>query len=80
MPVSIIALLLTKKLPLVSGLLFISLGTSTIVLGILYKVWHPGYVAGLGIGYNVIFVSLPLIFSGVIFSYLGISHQKRLNK
>ena len=66
-PISLIALLILKRLPLAGGSLLIALGIAALVLDILFYPGHPAYIAGRGLGFTVVFVSIPLIASGVLF-------------
>lgn len=79
-PVSVIALLISKKLPLVSGLLLLALGIASAVLDIMYGVGTPGQIAGRGLGYTIVFVSLPLSVSGALFIISGIKRFKFTKK
>ena len=73
-PVSLIALLVLKRLPLVGGSLLVALGIAALILDILFYAGHPGQIAGRGLGYTVVFVSIPLIASGILFILSGRKH------
>ena len=73
-PVSIIALLLIKRLPLASGVLLMALGIAALVLDILFSTHPPGEITGRGIGYTLVFVSIPLVVSGILFLLRGRKH------
>ena len=66
-PVSLIALLMLRRLPLVGGSLLVALGIAALILDILFSAGHPGQIAGQGLGYTVVFVFLPLVASGILF-------------
>lgn len=70
-PISLIALLILKRLPLVGGSLLIALGVAALVLDILFYPGHPGQIAGRGLGFTVVIVSIPLIASGAMFIISG---------
>jgi len=66
-PIPIIFLFIARKKPLVGGLLLVALGVVILILDIIFSAGHPGQIAGRGLGYTIVFVSLPLIVSGVLF-------------
>ena len=66
-PISLIALLILKRLPLAGGSLLIASGIAALILDILFNVGHTGQITGRGLGYTVVFVSIPLVASGVLF-------------
>ena len=74
-PISLLAMLLIKKLPLVCGLLLVALGIAALVLDILLSTHPPGEITGRGIGYTLVFVSLPLVISGILFFLWGRKHK-----
>ena len=76
-PVSLIALLLLKRLPLAGGLLLASLGITALVLDILFSPHTPGEMTGKGISFTTVFVCLPLVASGVLFVFGGKKHRKQ---
>lgn len=65
-PVSLFALLVIKRLPLVGGSLLVVLGIAALILDILFYPGHPGYISGRGLGFTIAFVSIPLISSGTL--------------
>ncbi|MFC2026897.1 hypothetical protein ACFLUX_02895 [Chloroflexota bacterium] len=75
-PVSLIALLISKRLPLVGGSLLVALGITALILDIFFSAGHPGEIAGRGLGFTLAFVSLPLVASGVLFLISGRKRRK----
>jgi hypothetical protein len=75
-PLFLVALLVLKRLPLLSGSLLVALGVAALILDILFNVGYPGQVAGRGLGFTVVFVSIPLIASGILFLLSGIKRRK----
>lgn len=61
----IIILWIAKKRPLAGGLLLIALGAGTLIFDLLFSPAHPGMIAGIGWGYTLVFVTIPLVLSGV---------------
>ena len=74
-PISIIALLLIRKLPLVSGLMLAALGVAALVLDILFSPHTQGEITGRGIGLTAVLVCMPLLVSGVLFIFWGKKHR-----
>jgi hypothetical protein len=66
-PIALIALLISRRLPLAGGSLLVALGITTLILDVLFNVGNPGQIAGRGLGYTVAFVTAPLLASGVFF-------------
>jgi hypothetical protein len=66
-PVLLVALLILKRLPLVGGSLLIILGIASLIIDVLFNIGHPGQIAGQGLGFTVVFVSLPLVASGALY-------------
>lgn len=79
-PVSVIAMVISKKLPLVSGLSLLALGITSAALDVMYGVGTPGQIAGRGLGYTIVFVSLPLLVSGTLFIISGARRLKSAKK
>ncbi|MFC2026531.1 hypothetical protein ACFLUX_00970 [Chloroflexota bacterium] len=75
-PISLIALLIVSKLPLVGGSLFIALGIAVLILDIIFSPGHPGEIAGRGLGFTLAFVSLPLVASGALLLLSGRKRRK----
>jgi hypothetical protein len=75
-PISVILLFITRRLPLVGGSLLVALGVAVTILDIIFSAGHPGQIAGRGLGYTLVFVSIPLVVSGVLYI---ISWRKHLN-
>ena len=75
-PISLIALLILKRLPLAGGSLLVALGIAALILDILFYPGHPGQIAGRGLGFTVAFVSIPLVASGVMFLLSGRKQRK----
>jgi len=76
LPISLIALLLVSKLPLAGGSLLVALGIAVLILDILFSAGHPGEIAGRGLGFTLVFVSLPLVASGALFLLSGRKRRK----
>lgn len=66
-PAFLIALFLIKRLPLAGGSLLIALGVAALILDILFSPHTPGEITGRGVGYTSVFVSIPLVVSGMLF-------------
>jgi len=72
-PVPFISLLLAWKKPFIGGTLLIASGIAAIIIDVNVSLGIVGQVAGIGfehnviLGYTIVFVSLPLIVSGVLF-------------
>jgi len=66
-PISLVTLLILKRLPLAGGSLLIALGIATLVLDVLFYPGYPGQIAGRGLGYTVAFITVPLVASGTLF-------------
>ncbi|HEX78840.1 MAG TPA: hypothetical protein G4O19_01635 [Dehalococcoidia bacterium] len=66
-PILLVALLILKRLPLVGGSLLVVLGITSLILDIYFSVGYPGQIAGRGLGYTVVFISLPLAASGALY-------------
>ena len=66
-PISLVALSILKRLPLVGGSLLIALGIAALILDILLNVGNPGQIAGRGLGFTVVLIFIPLIASGALF-------------
>ena len=75
-PIFLIALLILKRLPLAGGSLLVALGITALILDILFSAGHPGQIAGRGLGFTLVFVSLPLVASGALFLLLGRKRRK----
>jgi hypothetical protein len=69
LPLPVIFLLIARKFRLPGGLLLIVLGLGAAVFDVLFSPGHPGKIAGVGLGYTILFVALPLVISG-LFSLL----------
>ena len=75
-PISLIALLLVSKLPLVGGSLLVASGIAVLILDIFFSAGHPGEIAGRGLGLTLVFVSIPLTASGILFLLSGRRRRK----
>ena len=73
-PISLVALSILKRLPLVGGSLLIALGIAALILDILLNVGNPGQIAGRGLGFTVVLIFIPLIASGALFILSGRKH------
>ena len=65
LPVPVIALLIARRFSLLGGLLLVALGIGAAVFDVFYTPGHPGQITGRGLGYSIVFVSLPLVLSGM---------------
>ena len=79
-PIPIIFLFIARKMPLVGGLLLVALGVVILILDIIFSAGHPEQIAGRGLGYTLVFVSLPLIVSGILFLFSGRTRRKPTKK
>ena len=70
LPVPVIALFIAKRLTWLSGLLFVGLGIGAAIFDVFFSPAHPGQIAGRGLGYTLVFVSLPLLISGILYLIL----------
>ena len=78
-PLPVVFLIVAKKYRFSGGLLMVLLAIAVTVIDILISPGHPGQVAGKGVVYTIIFVSLPLLLSGllyIIYRFRVISSQK----
>lgn len=66
LPLPVTCLLIARKYHLAGGMLLIALGAGTAVFDGVFSPAHPGQIAGRGLVYTCIFVSLPLAISGVL--------------
>lgn len=66
-PLPVIFLVIANKFRFSGGLLMVLLAIAIIVIDVLLSPGHPGQVAGRGVAYTVIFVSLPLLLSGLFY-------------
>jgi hypothetical protein len=67
LPVPVIALLLTRRFAWLGGLLLVGVGIGAALFDARYSPGHPGQITGRGLGYTLVFVSLPLIVSGIFY-------------
>jgi hypothetical protein len=63
-PLPVIFLIVAEKFRFTGGLLMLLLAVAVTIFDIFYFPGNPGQIAGRGIGYTIIFVSLPLLLSG----------------
>ena len=79
MPVPVVVMLIANRMPLPGGLLLIFTGLAALVFDLIFSPAHPGQIAGLGLGYTLIFVALPLMVSGVMFLFTWWNgHQSKI--
>ncbi len=65
LPLPVICLIAANKFPLVGGLMLVGLGLGAAFFDIYFSPSHPGQITGRGLGYTLIFVTLPLVSSGI---------------
>jgi hypothetical protein len=66
-PIPFVCLFLAWKKPFIGGVLLIALGVAVFLIDINFTVGIVGKLAGLGLGFTLVFVTLPLLASGVLF-------------
>ena len=66
-PLPFISLLVARKWPFIGGVLLIVSGIVAVLLDVNYTIGVPFWIVGPGIGYTLVFVTLPLLVSGVLF-------------
>ncbi|MFC2026530.1 hypothetical protein ACFLUX_00965 [Chloroflexota bacterium] len=72
-PLPFIILFLAWKKPLIGGTLLIALGIFAVLLDINFTIGVVGYIAGLGLGYTLFFITFPFLISGI---FLLLSSKK----
>ena len=60
LPAPIIFMFAARKFPLPGGFLLIGLGMGVGIFDAFFSPGHPGQIAGMGLGYTIIFVTFPL--------------------
>ncbi len=76
LPLPVISLLLARKHSVIGGILLIALGIGAGIFDVYFSPAHPGQIAGRGLGYTWVFVTLPLVVSGGFFLALGWKFRK----
>jgi hypothetical protein len=66
-PLPVIFLYIARKFQFIGGLLLVMLGIAIFIFDIYSQPGIVGQIAGKGLGYTIVFVSLPLIISGCSF-------------
>jgi hypothetical protein len=66
-PLPIVFLFVANKFRFTGGLLMVLLSIAVTVFDIYAFPGNPGQIAGRGIGYTIVFVSLPLLLSGLMY-------------
>ena len=66
-PLPVIFLFIAGKFRLTGGILMILLAIAITIFDIFAFPGNPGQIAGKGIGYTIVFVSLPLLLSGLCY-------------
>ena len=69
-PLPVISLIIANWRPLLGGLLLMATGIGTVIFDIYFSPGYPGQVAGRGLGYTLVFVSMPLVISGLFYLIL----------
>jgi hypothetical protein len=64
-PLPVIFLIIAEKFRFTGGISMILLAIAVTIFDIFYFPGNPGQIAGRGIVYTIIFVSLPLLLSGL---------------
>lgn len=75
-PVPVILLFIANKFSLTGGLLLILLGIAILVFDINNNVGNPGQIAGKGLGYTIVCVSLPFVVSGLSYVLYWFKQRK----
>ncbi|MFC2026923.1 DUF4405 domain-containing protein [Chloroflexota bacterium] len=70
-PLPFIMLFISSKRLLFGGILLSAFSLIVIPLNIYFAIGTSGYIPGLQLGYTIVFVSLPLMVSGVLFIISG---------
>ncbi len=65
-PLPVISLIVARKFPLFGGLLLQALGIGAAVFDVYFTPSHPGQITGRGLPYTLLFVTIPLIASGIL--------------
>jgi hypothetical protein len=85
-PIPFISLFLARKKLFIGGVLLIALGVAALLIDINLSIGIVGQIAGVGLGhtvglgYTIIFVSLPLLVSGILFLLSGRTRRKTIRK
>ncbi len=66
-PLPVVFLIIARKFPFIAGLLMVALGIFMSVFDAFVSPGNPGQIAGKGMVYTIIFVSLPLVASGMTY-------------
>jgi hypothetical protein len=66
-PLPVVFLIIARKFPYIAGLLMVALGIFMSVFDAFVSPGSPGQIAGRGLVYTILFVSLPLVASGISF-------------
>lgn len=66
LPIPVIILLISRRFPGLGGMLSIALGIGAVIFDGLFSPAHPGQIPGRGLVYTVIFVTVPLLASGLV--------------
>jgi hypothetical protein len=78
-PLPFISLLVTRKWPFIGGVLLIVSGIVAVLLDVNYTIGvvvTATWVVGPGIGYTLVFITLPLVASGALF-LISVGLKKR---
>jgi hypothetical protein len=75
-PLPIIFLYIARKFQFIGGLLLVILGIALFIFDLYNYPGNPGQIAGMGSGYTIVFVSLPLITSGTLFIIYRIKNRR----
>jgi len=66
-PLPVVFLIIARRFPFIAGLLMVILGIAVSIFDIFAHSASPGQIAGRGLVYTILFVSLPLVASGISF-------------
>jgi hypothetical protein len=66
-PLPFISLLVAWKRPFIGGILLIVVAILAVLLDINITIGMLGYISGIGLGYTLVFVALPLLISGTLY-------------
>jgi hypothetical protein len=78
-PVPVVFLFVAGKLHFIGGLLLVILGIAVIIFDINNSPGNPWPIAGKGLGYTIVFVSIPLILSGVSYIFYNFKLRRLLS-
>ena len=66
-PLPVIFIVIAGKFRFTGGVLLVLLAAAVTIFDVFAYPGNPGQIAGRGIGYTIVFVSLPLLLSGLFY-------------